>query len=87
MRKSITSEEYRAVTAELVRLRRAAGMTQRELAESLGREQSFVWRIEKGERRLDTVEFFWVCKALGADAALIYRRLCRKFTSSADGSR
>ncbi|MBL7077788.1 MAG: helix-turn-helix transcriptional regulator [Kiritimatiellae bacterium] len=84
MRKSITSKEYRAVTAELVRLRKQAGLTQLELADRLGREQSFVWRIEKGERRLDVLEFFWVCEQLGVNAPQVYRKLCKHF-STADG--
>ena len=49
-------------------IRPKAGMTQRDLAEEMGRDQNFVWRIENGERRLDVVEFFWVCQALGADS-------------------
>jgi transcriptional regulator with XRE-family HTH domain len=46
-------------------MRKEAKLTQRQLADRLGREHSFVWRIEQGERRLDVVEFYWVCKALG----------------------
>ncbi len=68
------------MTAVLVRLRKQAGLTQVELADRLGREQSFVWRIEKGERRLDLLEFFWVCKELGVDAAQVYRKLCKSFS-------
>ena len=48
-------------------LRKAAGLTQRELAKKLSREHSFVARVELGDRRLDLVEFFWVCRACGAD--------------------
>lgn len=59
----------------LVRLRKEAGLTQRQLAHRLEREYSFVWRIEKGERRVDLVEFLWICRVLGADAARCYRRL------------
>ena len=79
MRKSIVTQEYKAVCAELVRMRKAAGMTQRDLAHKMKREQSFVWRIEKGERRLDLLEFFWVCEALGQDAETIYAELCEHF--------
>ena len=60
-------------------MRKAAGLTQRELAAKLRREQSFVWRIEKGERRLDLVEFHWVCAALGFDSVEQYSRLARLF--------
>jgi hypothetical protein len=41
----------------------------------LGREHSFVWRIETGERRLDVIEFYWVCEALGQHAPDVYAQL------------
>ena len=44
-------------------MRKAAGLTQRQLATKMGREQSFVTRIEHGERRLDVVEFVTYAKA------------------------
>ncbi len=75
VQKSIHSPEYGAVLRVLVALRHKAGMTQRDLAQALGREHSFVWRIETGERRLDVVEFFWVCQALGQDARKVYNGL------------
>ena len=43
----------------LVKLRQArleAGLTQKQVATSLGKPQSFVSKIEAGERRLDIVE-------------------------------
>lgn len=79
MRKSTHSPEYAEVLKSLIAMRKAAGLTQRELAKKLKREQSFVWRIEKGERRLDVVEFHWVCEALGASSVDIYTRLARLF--------
>ena len=79
VRKSIHSPEYETVLRVLVALRHKAGLTQRELARALGREHSFVWRIETGERRLDVVEFFWVCQALGQDAREVYNGLVEEF--------
>ena len=79
MKKSTHSQEYELFKAALVKMRQDAGLTQRELAQKLGREHSFVWRIEKGERRLDVVEFFWVCRALGQDPAKIYAALTKQF--------
>ncbi len=75
MKKSIHSPEYGAVCRKLIDMRRQAGLTQQELADALAREQSFVWRIENGERRLDVLEFFWVCEALGQDAKAVYAEL------------
>lgn len=82
MQKSTHSTEYGAVLEKLRKMRMDAGMTQQQLANALEREQSFVWRIEKGERRLDVVEFFWVCNALGYNAAEVYSELCIAFTST-----
>ena len=79
MKKSIHSDEYNYVLKKLIEMRETAGLTQRALAEKLGREYSFVWRIEHGERRLDVVEFFWVCEALGQDAKEIYGKLADEF--------
>ena len=79
MQKSTHSPEYAAVLKSLLKMRLDAGMTQQQVADALEREQSFVWRIEKGERRLDVVEFFWVCNALGYDAAEVYSELCLAF--------
>ena len=79
MKKSVHSPEYRLVLKKLVAMREQAGLTQRDLAKKLGREHSFVWRIETGERRLDVAEFFWVCQALNQDASATYRALIKSF--------
>lgn len=81
MKKSTHTKEYKAVLNKLVEMRKEAGLTQRQLAGKLDRENSFVWRIEKGERRLDVLEFFWVCNALGYNAAEVYSELCTAFIS------
>ncbi len=70
---------YEKVMAELVAMREKAGLTQRQLAAKLDRECSFVWRIEKGERRVDLLEFFWVCNACKVDPAKTYSRLVSAF--------
>lgn len=42
-------------------------MTQRELANKLKRPQSFVSKVENGERRIDVVEFLVIAAFIGAD--------------------
>jgi hypothetical protein len=42
-------------------------MTQREVAEKLGKPHSFVHKCEIGERRLDPLEFIDLCRAMGLD--------------------
>ena len=44
----------------------------------MGREQSFIGRIETGQRRIDLVEFVWLAKACGADPDAILIKLARE---------
>jgi transcriptional regulator with XRE-family HTH domain len=62
----------------LVEARKRAGLTQYELAARLKRPQSFVSKFERGERRLDVLEFREVARALGIDPIRFLRRLYRE---------
>jgi len=75
MSKSIHSPEHTKLRELLVAARKKAGLTQQEVANQLGRPQSFVAKYEGGERRLDVVEFLQVTAVLGADPARIVRAL------------
>ena len=65
--KSLFSPAYRRLCDWLVAGRQAQRLTQTELAERLGRPQSFVSKYERGERRLDFVEVFEISEALRVD--------------------
>lgn len=67
MMKTIHTAAYQHLLVLLVKARKGAGLTQRELSERLGRPQSYVSKFERGERRLDVVEFLEVAKGLGVD--------------------
>lgn len=54
--KSIYSGEYKAIIKKLKQARLSAGFTQKEVAQKLGKPQSFVSKVESGERRLDIAE-------------------------------
>jgi len=58
------SDRYRALLHHVVEARRSAGVTQIELADRLGRPQSFISKTETGERRLDFVELVEIAEAL-----------------------
>jgi transcriptional regulator with XRE-family HTH domain len=53
------------VGAMLARMRERAGFSQDALAVALGHDQSFVSRIERGERRVTVVEMLRFAAALG----------------------
>ena len=67
MRKSLGSARHRALVDLLIAKREAAGLTQADLATQLGEYQSFVARLESGQRRVDVVEFLELSDALGFD--------------------
>jgi transcriptional regulator with XRE-family HTH domain len=53
---STHSPRYRRLLDRLQQARKAAGLTQVEVAAALGRPQSFVSKCESGERRIDVLE-------------------------------
>ena len=67
MRKPLRSKDHKRLLALLRQTRKAAGLTQQEVADRLKVPQSFVAKYEGGERRLDVLEFIAVAKALEAD--------------------
>ena len=58
---------YRKLCAMLRRLRKEAGLTQRDLADRLEMHNSMVHRSEIGDRRIDPVEFADWCRACDVD--------------------
>ena len=56
MDKSIHSTKYKTVLKNLVKARHESGFMQIDVAEKLKKPQSFVSKVERGERRLDVVE-------------------------------
>jgi transcriptional regulator with XRE-family HTH domain len=73
--KSVHSGGQSALCELMVKARKAAGLTQQELADRLHKPQSFVAKYEGGERRIDVVEFLTVCQAIGADSAKLLKAL------------
>lgn len=71
--KSNFTEEYETFRTALIKARKDKEFTQSNVAEQLGKPQSFVSKYESGERRLDVVEFCMIAKILGAKADEILR--------------
>ena len=58
--------------------RKTHGVTQAQLASTLENRQTFVSKIENGERRLDVVEVMEYLKAIGADPREFFAKLHRE---------
>lgn len=56
MSKSIYSKDYKAIIERLKTARIEAGLAQQVVADKLGKPQSYISKIESGERRLDVAE-------------------------------
>lgn len=69
MAKGIHDERYQSLIGALRAVREEHGLTQAQVAVTLGTRQQFVSKYESGERRLDVVEFVEVATALGLDWA------------------
>lgn len=73
-----------ALLKELLRdIRTRAGLRQSDVAEAIGRPQSFVSEYEAGQRRLDLVELREVCVACGTTLRRLvdaYERGLRKLS-------
>lgn len=75
MTRSAFTEKYERFRFLLIDARQRAGLTQADLATKLSRPQSYVSKYERGERRLDVVEFLDVAHALDTDPVRFIRKL------------
>ena len=65
--KTLRSRRHRALCATLLAARKAAKLSQAELASRLKTSQTAIARIESGERRVDVVEFIDIARVLRID--------------------
>ena len=75
MPKTLRSPRHEALRVLLIKKRKEAGLTQTDVADKLGRYQSFVAMVEGGQRRLDVVELLDFAEAIGFDPRLAIRKL------------
>jgi len=80
-KKSVFTKRYCLFLDGIIAARRCAALTQQQLADRLGRPQSYVSKYERGERRLDVLEFVDIADALDVNPCLMLNAL-RKGGSS-----
>ena len=69
MSKSIYSKEYRNIIERLKTARIESGLKQEEVAAKLKKPQSYISKIERGERRVDAAELKELAKILKKDVS------------------
>ncbi|MCT7953636.1 helix-turn-helix domain-containing protein [Laspinema palackyanum] len=77
MNKSVFTEKYTRFRRLLIEIRQSSKLTQVQVAQRLHKPQSFVSKYERGERRLDVVEFLEVAKALEVNPSELLTQLDR----------
>ena len=71
----VFSDEYGVVREVLIGARREAGLSQRALAARLGKTGSHVAMIERGQRRVDLLEFCRIAESLGLSPDALVGRI------------
>ncbi len=72
-------QKYEYLRSELKKARVAGKLLQLDLAQKLRKPQSFISKVESGERNLDVIEFVSYCIALDLDPAKYLKKLVDKF--------
>ena len=78
MPKTVFTGHHQDLVQTLIVARKASGLTQTELAERLGKDQTFISLVERAQRRVDVLEFYAYAKALGVNPLELYAELISK---------
>jgi len=74
----VFSESYAAIREVVIGARRAANLSQAQLAGRLGKSKSHIARIECGERRLDTLELYHMARAFGIAPPVLFAAVAER---------
>lgn len=81
MPKTLRSPQQALFLRLLVETRTSRKLTQDDVADRIGRPQSFVSKCETGERRLDVIEFCEVARAMDADPIELLAKILKLWES------
>jgi transcriptional regulator with XRE-family HTH domain len=81
MEKSIYTRDYAVMLHLLKEAREQARITQVGLAKKLRQSQSFVSKMERGDRRIDIVQLRTICHVLGLTLTEFVERLENELTA------
>ena len=73
MSKSVHNDDYRNIIKRLKEARLEIGLSQQDVADKLDKPQSYVSKIESGERRLDVAEIKKFASVYRKDVSLFIK--------------
>ena len=73
---SLHSRTHRALVDEFIRMRKAAGLTQRDLAKRLKVSQGWISKLETCQLHIDIFVLAPLVRALGGDPVSVYQTYC-----------
>jgi transcriptional regulator with XRE-family HTH domain len=73
----VPPRHYKVVGGCLAAARKRAELTQTDLAAKLGKPQSFVSDYERGQRRVDLLEFLRIVEVIGGDPRNLLAEIVR----------
>jgi transcriptional regulator with XRE-family HTH domain len=84
MSKSVFGGAHQDLVRVLTEARKSSGLTQAELGEKLGKDQSYVSLIENSQRRVDVLEFIALCRAMKIEPARVFGLLMERVPAAFD---
>ena len=73
--KTIHNKRHKRLVELIIHARKEAGIRQVQLAKKLKRSQTWIARLESGDRRIDVIELLDLADAIGFDALDILGQL------------
>lgn len=81
---SVRSPEYQVLIDLLKEAWMNSGQTRKAICDKLGKPKNYLNKIEKGERRLDVVEVFRLCDAIGVEPMTLLTQFAKQVRSAAN---
>lgn len=72
-------QKYELLRSELRKARLDKQLLQVNLAKKIGKPQSYISKVESGERRLDVIEYCQYCDGIGIDPSVLLKKMLSKY--------
>lgn len=86
MRTTVWSRESKILAEALASARREAGLHQADVAALMGNDQTIISNIERGQRRIDLIEFRDFAIAIRRDPVELYQTIVERWNNAEDES-